>query len=296
MAQKETNERTLNDARVVHYSPDHAVKYAAQLAFSPPRQDRGGEFESMPLEAVVTFGEQEFREQDGFGFSLRFRRAVLALYLLRCNIFPGSEYERTLSNDESMQVFRRTNDIDFAGGAGASVNVGVNSQIPLLGIFAKGGAKADYTADMKRRELEVERFSKKYKIVGKIPNNRWEIGTQKHGDPTTESGCLHNMYFLPPGDTPLDSETGYSPLCIVGPNGKDNYAITAELRVRKADCVYIPHTAKNEKCSDINSNKLVMEKLVATKMLEEQNRRDGFDPPEGELIIARGRIYVERQK
>jgi len=73
------------DAAYEREGPTCALKRAAELELFGPRQGEG-RFACSPLEIEVSLGEQDLRDQDGFGFSLRFRRVIVALAFEGCEL------------------------------------------------------------------------------------------------------------------------------------------------------------------------------------------------------------------
>ena len=71
-----------------------ALPRAADLELFTPRQGEGF-FDRSPLAVEVSLGDQDLRDEDGFGFSLRFRRVIIALLLEHCKLAREGRYERT---------------------------------------------------------------------------------------------------------------------------------------------------------------------------------------------------------
>lgn len=74
------------------------------------------------------------------------------------------------------------------------------------------------------------------------------------------------------------------------------FMLNVELRARKIDCVYIPHDDKKSKQKMTHKNKEKIEKILALKMLEQQNYSDGLEPPEGEVVLAHGQVLISLQE
>ena len=105
---------------------------------------------------------------------------------------------------------------------------------------------------------------------------------------------LRGLYLNKPADGRAGDD--YNPLCILNPVGRRPYAVTVELRAKKRDCVYLPLGDEPTGQAWEKRNKNQIERLLALKMLEELNRADGLDPPEGELILARAMLGVRARR
>jgi hypothetical protein len=97
------------DAVYERDGPTCALPLAAYLELFMPRQGEG-RFACSPLEIEVSLGEQELSNENGFGFSLRFRRVVVALGLEGCELAREGRYERTLPAEDFVQFLKRVVD------------------------------------------------------------------------------------------------------------------------------------------------------------------------------------------
>ena len=155
-------------------------------------------------------------------------------------------------------------------------------------------AKAEVAASLQRGDTRTVESKINFKIVRFLANARWEIGHAELGDPSEIDGLLRGSYFNKPADGRKADE--YNPLCYVEPDGRRRYAVTVELRARKADCVYRPLGDESGGEAWEKGNKVLIENLLTFKMLEEQNRNDGLEPPEDEVILARAKLTVRNKR
>ena len=65
-----------------------------------------------------------------------------------------------------------------------------------------------------------------------------------------------------------------------------------ELRALKSDCVYLPGISKPAAEVWAQRNREKIENILVLKMLEEQNRADGEQNPDGEIVLPRARLFV----
>jgi hypothetical protein len=161
-----------------------------------------------------------------------------------------------------------------------------------LGVEAS--AHAEVAASLQRGDTKTIESKIKFKIVRFIPNTRWEIGHQELGDPSEIGNLLRGRYLNEPADGRAEDE--YNPLCYVEPLDRRRYAVTVELRAKKADCHYIPLGREAGGETWEKQNKTQIQWLLAFKMLEELNCADGLEPPEGEVILARARLTVKGKR
>lgn len=282
-----------DDAVYDREGPTSALPLAADLELFRARQGEA-RFACSPLEIEVSLGEQDLRDEDGFGFSLRFRRVIVALTLEGCELARKGRYERTLPAEDFLQLLKRVVDTSrLAKGQarGGSSNL-LSSLLSTLGIELS--AQAEVAASLQRGDTRTVESKINFKIVGFVASARWEIGHRELGDPSEIDGLLRGSYFNKPADGRTEDE--YNPLCYLEPHGRRPYAVTVELRAKKTDCVYLPLGDKLGGETWERSNKVLIEQLLAFKMLEELNRADGFEPPEGEIILARAKLTVRSRR
>jgi hypothetical protein len=281
------------DAVYDREGPACAVRFAADLELFKPRQGEGC-FARSPLEIEVSLGEQDLRDEHGFGFSLRFRRVIVALTLEGCDVARQGRYERTLPAEDFAQFLKRV--VDTSRFAKAQGRVGsskiLSNLLSALGIELS--AQAEVAASLERGNIKTIESKVNLKIVRFVANTRWEIGHPQLGDPSAIDTLLRGMYFNKPADGRMEDE--YSPLCYVEPLDRRPYTVTIELRVKKADCVYVPLGNESGGEAWEKKNKTQVERLLAVRMLEELNRADGLEPPEGEIILARARLIVKAKR
>jgi len=286
-------ERTFNDARIIKEDPSHAAPRAAGLEVFFPRQGEGA-FARMPLEVEVSLYEERFQDADGFGFALRFRQVIVALTCERCDIARDGRYERVLPRDEIVDSIKRT--IQTTGSGAASADAKASFSLPALlnGLMgASAGVEGKIAGSTEATESRLQERVRDYWIVSYAPEHRWRVGIDGLGDPTKDGLFLDGRYFNKPPAGASDADACV-PLCYAEPDGDAPYAIVIELRARKADCAYIPLGQRKEDDLWKEQNRKKIEELLALRMLEDQNREDGFTPPDGEVILARGRLMVER--
>lgn len=282
------------DETDVHYRREpvqHAARYAAALEVFPPSQGEGS-FSSTPLHVEVSLGAQEFRDEHGIGFELRFRRVILDLVVEGCEIEQRDRYERTLPPEDYNHFLRRVAETSRLGEAQGSLGVtGLLNRI--LGSFGvEANAQSSVAAKLlseQRSEIE-SRLS--VKIVRWAGAGRWEIGHEIIGDPNEIDGLLKGAYLSSPGDGRNNDDS--NPLCKLSPTGSDDYRVSIELRARKIDCDYRPLGAKSSGPIWGRLNKQKIEKILILKMLEEANRADDLAPPEGEVVLARASLEAKQ--
>ncbi|MBL8659755.1 MAG: hypothetical protein JNM75_08370 [Rhodospirillales bacterium] len=273
--------------------PSCAVPLAASLELFGPSQGKGC-FSRSPLEIEVSVGEQNLRNGEGFGFSLHFRRVIVALLFENCELMREGRYERTLPAEDFVQFLKRV--VDTSRIAKGQVKAGttklLSSFLSTLGIELS--AQANVVGSLERGDTKTIESKINFKIVRFVAGARWEIGHEILGDPTEIDNLLRGSYFNQPAD--VRNEAEYYPLCFVEPVGRRPYAVTIELRAKKADCVYVP--LGNEPAGDPweRKNKEAIERLLALKMLKEQNQADALQCPEDEIILARARLSARTRR
>ena len=275
--------------------PTCALRYAAELELFKPRQGEGN-FERTPLELEVSLGEQLFTGDTNrglIGFKLRFRRVILEVLVKNGQISRDDRYQRTLSQEEFSQYLKRVSESTQV--AEGSLEGGVSGPLSkiLSAIGVDVSAHAKVAGDIKRGRSSAIESSVSLKIVRWIGTGRWEIGHEELGDPGEIDGLLKGAYLSYPGDG--RSREDYNPLCYVEPHG-NRYSVGVELRARLADCVYIPEGLMKEEPSWSRKNRQIIEARLVQKMLQEQNERDGLDPPEGEVVLARGGLLIKKTR
>lgn len=276
--------------------PKSVARYAAELELFVPRQGQA-DWLKTPLEVEVSLGEQTFIDgtsEDRFGFTLRFRKVILDVTTYNCVISRTGRYERTLPQDEFKQFIKRV--IESSRMAGAEGGMGVSSSLTKL-LSAVGldlSAHARVAGEIKKGNLTSIESSLPFKLVRWVGAGRWEIGHDQIGDPREIDGLLKGAYFSHPSDGRSAEDT--NPVCFIEPSGTANYSVVVELRARLGDCVYFPVGDLPPEPLWVRRNKDTVEALLVQKMLRERNRADGHKPPEGEIILSRGRLVIRRDK
>ncbi|WP_299733126.1 hypothetical protein [uncultured Tateyamaria sp.] len=284
---------SMEDARINRIGPTSAARYAADLETFLPRQGESI-FSRVPFEIEASFGEQEFTDNDGFGFKLSFRRAFVEVIPENCEISRDGRYQRSLPRDQFHHLLKRVSESSSSkkGIASGGVSLQFSKILSALGIETSLHGemqKKIQTGDMQSTESQLE-----FKIVRWVGASRWQIGHEVIGDPNEPSGELRGGYFSQLGD---DAEDGSSnPLCFLIPKKGSKFSASVELRARKRDCVYSPLGDERNEESWAKKNKTQIERLLTLRMLEEQNRADGLSPPEGEVVLARGHIEVSKSR
>lgn len=269
----------------------HAARYAAALELFSPVQGEGTFLET-PLLVEVSLGAQEFRDRDGFGFELRFRRVIVEVSVEGCEIARGGRYERTLPPEDYSHFLKRVAETSRLGDAQGRIGVAGLLKRILGGVGIEAEAEFLATAKLlseQRSEIE-SRLS--VKIVRWAGAGRWEIGHEIAGDPNEIDGLLKGAYLSPPGDG--RGAKNSNPLCRLQPHGEADYRAVVELRARKVDCNYRVLSSRRTELRWRQVNRERIEKILALKMLEEANRAEGMEPPEGEVVLARAALAARR--
>ncbi|WP_298852238.1 hypothetical protein [uncultured Ruegeria sp.] len=283
----------MESARVTRIGPNSAARFAADLEIFLPRQGESS-FSNIPFEVEASFGEQDFTDEGGFGFKLSFRRVFLEVITVGCEILRDNRYQRSLPRDQFQHLLKSVSDSSSMrkASAGAGVSLQLSRVLSALGIESSAHVEAQKsinTGDFQSLESDLE-----FKIVRWVGANRWQIGHEVLGDPSELSGELRGGYLSPIGDG--REEDSSNPLCSLGPTKNTKYSAIVELRARKRDCVYRPLGKQRNEDRWASKNRTQIERLLTLKMLEEQNRKDGLSPPEGEVVLARGSIEVAKPR
>lgn len=279
---------------VTREHPTHAVPQAAELTLGFPRQDHD-DLCQVPLKANVILGQQTFKEGD-FGFTLRFRSVYVALRCERCTVSGDMRYIRSIPREDFVRAIKkelkRTNDAGAGGRAGVDSSL-LSRLLPLLGFHAEIHGKAEISSANAVDEL-LERVTVA-RIVTPLPDATWCIGLEGLGDPQQHAWFLEGTYLSQSPDV-IWMEDDDPPLCLLEPGDGATFTVTIELRARDAEgsCAYLPLGRSREDEDWVKDNKERIERLLLLKQLREQNHQDGLDPPEGELILARGRLSLRK--
>ncbi|MEO0666727.1 MAG: hypothetical protein AAFZ99_02315 [Pseudomonadota bacterium] len=275
--------------RVTRTGPTCAARYAADLELFLPRQGQQ-KYDQLPLEIEVSLGEHQFSEGDGFGFSLRFRQVIVEVIMNDCEMSREGRYERKVDKEAFHHYLKRIKDKSTSkrGSVSTGISARLSQVLSALGVEASVMAEAE--AQLRAGDIETLESRIDFKIVRWAGAGRWHIGHEVLGDPNELDGTLKGGYISQPKDAQSTPEL--SPLCVLLPLSQVGYAATVELRARKNDCVYKPLGPERNEERWERKNRSQIEHVLALKMLEEQNRRDGFQAPEGEIILSRGRINV----
>ena len=273
--------------------PSHALEFAASLELFDPRQGFGS-FERTPIEIEVSLGEQDLTDEDGFGGSIRFRRVVVALVLEDCELARDERYERTLEPEDFTQFLKRMVETSkmAKGGAKAGTSSTLSKVLSAIGLDASAHGEVEasiQSGDVKTIESKIE-----FKLVRFIAGTRWEVGHETLGDPLNLDGLLRGRYFHLPPDGKKDD--GENHLGTVTPVGGRSYATYVELRARKADFIFSRRGAPPSGAPWAVANEEIIERLVCLREFEEQNKRDGYTLPEGEILLARARLTTKRKR
>jgi hypothetical protein len=266
------------------------MPFAAYLQLFLPRQG-GGEFASTPLEIEVSMGDQALTDGSGSGFSLRFRRVIVALELKACQVARTDRYERTLPAEDFSQFLKRVIESSRLGKADLKGGISAAFSNILSAIGIDISAHGEIARSLQTGDTKTVESKLKFKMVRCLPGERWEIGHEILGDPLELDGLLRGRYLNNPPD---DCHDSFSPLCFLESLGRQSYSCIIELRAKKTDCVFSPIDNENNEVEWEKRNRELIQKLLALKMLAEQNRSDGLTPPEGEIVLARARLLVSR--
>lgn len=283
----------MEEARISRIGPTSAARYAADLELFLPRQ---GEtvFSNVPFEIEASFGEQEFTDNDGFGFKLSFRRAFIEIVPENCEISREGRYQRSLPKEQFRHLLKRVNESSSAKKARISGGVSLQFSKILSALGIETSLHGEVQKTLQSGDTQSIESHLDFKIVRWVGASRWQIGHEVIGDPSEASGELRGGYLSQLGD---DVDEGSSnPLCFLIPERGSRFAATVELRARKRDCVYLPLGEERNEERWAKKNRTQIERLLTLKMLEEQNRADGLNPPEGEVVLSRGRIEVSKSR
>jgi hypothetical protein len=265
-----------------------AVRYAAELEIFPPRQG-SEDFDRAPLQVEVTLGQGEFKESPSgidVGFTLRFRRVIVELALDNAELALDGRYNRTLSSELFKQSVRRTLEDTSNRGRERGGGVGLKLNAILSFLSLDGAIRSKLEEELKRGNFASVESAPPFQLVRYASGRRWEIGHTELGDPTQLDGALRGSYLT--GEPEADD--GYCPLCYIVPLEPRPYSVTVELRASLRDCVYSPLGMERDEARWKQTNRRRIEGRLIAKMLQEQNRHDGHEPPPDEIILARGRI------
>ena len=281
-----------DDASFSRRGPTNAMRYAAELELFLPRQGEG-RFSNAPLEIEVSLGEQEFRDKDGIGFCLRFRRVIVEIIPKYCEIERDQRYRRTLPREDFTQFLKRVVEKGRLGRVGAKAGMNGLSKI-LAAVGIDMALTGEVAASLESNNTQTIESKVDFPIVRWVAAGRWEIGHSVLGDPSELDGCLKGGYFGDPGDgrTPDD----YNPLCILKPRGSRDYHVDIELRAKFGDCAFRSLSDERDEEEWAKKNKEEIMRILALKLLREQNRSDGLEPPDDELILGRSRLIVKQVK
>lgn len=283
----------MENARITRIGPTSAARYAADLELFLPRQGESV-FSNVPFEIEVSFGEQEFTDDSGFGFKLSFRRAFIEIISDNCEISRDGRYQRTLPKEQFQHLLRRVSESSSQKKARASGGVSLKFSKLLSALGFESDLHAEVQKSIQSGDTQSFESHLNFKIVRWIGANRWQIGHETIGDPNEPSGELRGGYLTLLGDDIVDGSS--NPLCFLNPIKGSKYNATVELRAKKLDCVYLPLGDERSEERWAKKNKVQIERLLTLKMLEEQNRADGLNPPEGEVVLARGSIEVSKSR
>lgn len=282
-----------HDAKFLREPTACAARFAADLELFAPRQGTE-KFDRMPLEIEVSLGEEEFSDEEGFGFRLRFRKVIVEVYLEKAEISKYDRYQRTIPKEEFSELLERIAESAQSIGGEAEVSVAPNIGNLLrflgLGLSVNGRISGD-TASKKVNKTVLHNT---VRVVQWAGAGRWQVGHEKLGDPLTVDGLLSGAYFYQSADD--RNAEDLNPLCYVEPATNANYSGFVELRARKKDCRYFPSDSSDSSEIEYSKNKTAIERVTTLRMLEEANRRDGMNPPDGEIILARSHFAVKKKR
>ncbi|WP_152615735.1 hypothetical protein [Leisingera sp. ANG-M1] len=279
----------MEDIQISRLNLTSAARYAADLEVFLPRQ---GEtmFANLPFDVEASFGEQEFTDEDGFGFKLSFRRAFIEVIPENCEIAREGRYQRSLPREKFQHLLKRVSEDHGSRRMNASGGISLRLAKLLSAVGIESKLHAEVQRSLQSGDIQSIESQLDFKIVRWVGAGRWQIGHEVIGDPNELSGELRGGYFTPPGDE--ITEGALNPLCFLNPTGGNEYTAIVELRARKRDCIYQPLGEERNEARWAKKNRVQIERLLTLKMLEEQNRKDGLSPPEGEVVLARGGIVV----
>jgi len=269
-----------------------AVRYAAELEIFPPPQGTEN-FDRAPLHLEVTLGRSDFQESPSgvdVGFALQFRRVIIELILDNAEIALEDRYSHSLASEVFKRSIRRTVESSSRKGAERDGGLSLNIDHIFSALKIDGKLRKKLSEEFQRGNFESIESAPPFLVVKYASGRRWEVGHSELGDPSQKDGILHGSY--------LSHEKGpdgqYSPLCYISPLEDGPYGVSVELRASLTDCVYTPTGVIWNEEKWMKRNRERIERRLVTKMLQEQNRADGYDPPPGEVILARGYIGFER--
>jgi len=274
--------------------PEFAFPNTATIELYEP-EDEEKLFSCCPLLVDLFIGDEPIYPggEKRAGFTLRFKRVFLALALRECTVDRKQRYEYVLPTEDFNQVLQRVVENSKSGevGAKAQTNTILKSLLSAFGLDAE--AKVNVEASIKSGKIDTLDSKLKFKLVRCISNRRWEIGHEFLGDPTEMDSLLRERYLHKSNYG--EPEDKRPPLCLMKPKGRKPYIIDVELRARKSDCVYVPISSRSVR-GQSHSKKEKIEELYVLKVLETQNRRDGFVLPRGEVVLARSVLKVRRKR
>ncbi|WP_346893794.1 hypothetical protein [uncultured Roseibium sp.] len=272
----------------------HALPLCVELEIFGPRQGHV-DFLRMPLDAEVSLAVSTITDptDDTFGFQIGFKRIFLDVSTKGCRIAKDGRYKRSVPKEEFKLLLKRNLEEKSVIQRERRGEIGANIQgiLKFLKISAsmKGGrekSKTDASSDVQETEFSLY-------LVQRIAGMRWEIGHETLGDPLQVDGLLRGSYLSPPSDG--NTKGDYTPLCYLEAEVAKRYSATIEIRAATKDCVYLPVVDGEDAHKLLEEKTTQIERILAIKALQKQNRKDGFDPPDDEIILARGEISFYRK-
>ena len=263
--------------------------------------NQGGNFLELPIQVDLIFGEEQVRDETGFGFALRFRKCFLRLNLERCQIVSSTHrYQTTLPPEDFVQLVKRTiqKSRDTSGKIGASVDGLLSKILSSVGLEGTLGGSIEKT--MQNLESDEYKSTIKYRIVEPTAGDSWRIGHEVLGDPRTLDQTLSGQYFRDiPDNSKGEGENGAA-LCAVGPDSvsQKTYEVGVMVSCTFKDGVYLPLSENDEDNAerpsvDWNSvNRLKIEKLMILKSIRDDQVKNGWDVREGEFILSHAKVKI----
>lgn len=255
-------------------------------------------FDRQHLDVDVYFDETQIFYDDAKseGFTLRFNRCDLVVEMDGGDIQkPPSQYCRTLPVEDFQLVVQTTKESSNqkALGFGIKTNKFIRHILGPIGFRIDARGKLSFKGRNNFRSQEDA--SKPYVIIQPIARNRWRIGHEEHGDPTSPDGTLDGQYFRRDPDdvatrgVPIDKRTSLG-VMVPLPRRK-NVTIVFELRARFQDCVFEPF-GENFISDGPKTAKAKIEKHFVLKAIQSQQSGAGEAVRENEFIVARCTINV----
>tara|TARA_R110001583_G_scaffold189261_1_gene352018 strand:+ start:657 stop:1511 length:855 start_codon:yes stop_codon:yes gene_type:complete len=266
--------------------PSWALPYAAYLELFQPQQGLD-DFASTPIDIEVSFGEQDVITKDGFGFRVGFKRVTVSVQPFGSEISRNGRLSRSIPKDELTRLFKKV--VESSKSGSVELSGGISGTFSKL--FSFFGVDAKAAADLNRtgKSNQTETFEAKsdIRILKWLSAGRWEIGDAKFGDPRRDDLLLRGAYVNPEG---VDDN---KPLCFVNADKSQTYEIIIEVSAHFDDMVYRQLGEATVGPAWETENKRLIEKVLVAKTLREQNRSDGIEPAEGEVVLCRGLLRVE---